>query len=43
MNYPTLGGNQGWNIEQVWRDRDKDSRDWNATWKEKEVEKDRYV
>ncbi|WMV09065.1 hypothetical protein MTR67_002450 [Solanum verrucosum] len=40
-NYPRKGRNQNWNRDEGWRDRDRELRDRNPTWKERDVEKDR--
>jgi len=43
QNYPRPGGNPGWNRDEGWRDHDRDWCDCNASWKESEGEKDKYV
>jgi len=42
-NYPRSGGNLGWNRDDGWRDRDREWCNRNATWKERDGEKGRYV
>lgn len=43
VNYLIPGGNQGCHRYEGWRDRDRDQRDRNATWKDRQGKKDRYV
>uniref|UniRef100_M1DXK0 Integrase core domain containing protein n=1 Tax=Solanum tuberosum TaxID=4113 RepID=M1DXK0_SOLTU len=42
-SYLRPGGNPRWNIDDGWRDRDKEWCDCNATWKERDGDKERYV
>uniref|UniRef100_M1DVU7 Integrase core domain containing protein n=1 Tax=Solanum tuberosum TaxID=4113 RepID=M1DVU7_SOLTU len=42
-NYLRQGGKQGWNRDDSWRDRDREWRYHNPTWKERYGEKDRYI
>ncbi|WMV29671.1 hypothetical protein MTR67_023056, partial [Solanum verrucosum] len=42
-SYPWPGGNSGWNRDDGETDRDRELHDRNATWQERDGDKDRYV